>query len=179
MTERPTSRPGLPWISRLGRAEFVRPLLLLACLSLLSGGAACRKGQAGVPEIDGVEDSLNAILKQTIPALQTEDAAALRLSRDELIRLRLRAGKLVPSPSARIMYEQFTVALDAVIDAVDAAIKGAEKGGATLGGQDPNDQVSRLSGSAGHMERCEECLRKAAQALNVVHEERARLTAGQ
>lgn len=128
---------------------------LLLLLVLAAGGCGDDRGQ--VARFDAVEEDLNAILKQTLPALQEGDSLALRARREELITLRVRAETLENGPATKVLREQLLLALDEVIDGVDAATRGR---------------------SGPHMQRCEECLERAAQALSRVHEERARLSTG-
>jgi hypothetical protein len=125
--------------------------------------------------MDQVEEELRGILGSAMRALGSSDAAELRKQQDELIRLRVRAQGLRPRPPLQAARDSLLVALDAVSDALSAAILGTQAAALALADSANGwrDRTERLQSSTAQMRRCEEFLGRASSALGAYHQARA------
>jgi hypothetical protein len=141
-----------------------RPLRLLISLALLA--CACAQKQRPLPEVDRIEGRLQQELSAIVPLMQSQDSAGLKTKEDAVIRVRLEAGQLTVTGREAVIRDTLCVAIDALIEALREASKGAALS--------ENRTTESLRAAADSYGRCQQQLKLALDGLQRVHQLRDR-----
>lgn len=127
-------------------------------------------------ELDAVEGEISTRIGSASAALGGLDGDALRIEREGLVRLRLRAENLRLPSAAWEVRAGLLAALDATVDGLGAAAAAVDlQREAQASGFDPVRDREMVDRSTRSMELCRRRFEDALVALGRVHEARAKL----